>query len=126
MLHKTLTTLALCAALGILGACVGEEGRGAAVQPGQHLRITEDAWADYLEYRQLIGGQRTGAFLMAMRNDVGVAGVYSYCQKGADRCRSRSSAGPINHAYDTCKQHGLDCILFARNAEIVASYEIVH
>jgi hypothetical protein len=118
-----LVVLGLALAFG--AGCATPDGASGAGTDGKTLRITEQTWATYQEYLQSMGGRKTGAFVVAMSGDVGVAGVYSYCPKPYDRCRWTSGAGPVNHAFQVCKEHDLDCVLFARGTEIVARYEVV-
>jgi len=118
--------LTIATAMTLLGACASNGNRSdVALAPGETLRITEDTWNSFLQYRRLISGQKTGAFVVAMVGGLGVGGVYVYCESGADRCRSQSAAGPVNQALGECRDNGSDCIVFAQNAEIVAKYEIV-
>lgn len=124
MKQSSLGPIALVGLCLLAGACANNKTGLDPLEPGKTLRITEEAWSALEEYRRLIGGQRTGAFVVAMMGDIGVGGIYTYCEKGSDRCRSQGAAGPVNQALDACKEQALDCVLFARNDTIVVDYQI--
>jgi hypothetical protein len=91
---------------------------------GTTLSVTKHAWGHYQKYLANLGGDDSGAFLFAVRDNVAVAGVYSYCPKSADRC-VMTEGGSINQANNLCKENQLKCVLFARSRQIVVNYKLV-
>jgi hypothetical protein len=115
----------------ILTACAPTTGtKGAKLAPGETLQITQRVWDDYQEYvargRGLSAKKRSGAFGVALVAGRGVAGLYSYrhCPRDYDNCIV-SGPSEIDDVLDACRREGLECLIFARDENIVVPYEIV-
>ena len=102
-------TLAACATSS------NEYAKGA----GKTLAISKDTWASYQSYLQEIGGSRPGAYVVAVD---GSGAAWTWCPD--HRCRT--DTGYANDALKDCRRaYGVECVVFARNGEIVVNYEIV-
>jgi hypothetical protein len=115
-------------ALAVSG-CAQQGTEGAKLAKGEKLKITQEVWGDYQDYVKRGRGlspDRQGAFGVAIIGDVGAAGLstYYYCPRQYDACRP---GGPnaITDILDACRREKVECLIFARNEEILVPYEII-
>jgi len=67
-----------------------------------------------------------GAFGVAIIGDVGTVGVsqYYYCPRMYDSC-GRLGSNAVSDVLDVCRRENVECLIFARNDDIVVPYEII-
>ena len=121
---------AILAALALaVSGCAQQGTEGAKLAPGEKLKITKEVWSDYEQYVQQgrgLGPDRNGAFGVAIVGDVGAAGVskYYYCPRMYDGC-GRLGSNAVSDVLDVCRRENVECLIFARNDDIVVPYEII-
>ena len=120
MLRSKLQFVAVFAAV-VLSACVGAPS-DLQYPAGKTLKITKDVWGTYQEYLATLSPRHTGVFVVALVDDIGVAGSYSYCPPEYDGCRGGDA---ISLAKQPCIEENLKCVLFARDQSIVVPYEVI-
>ena len=115
-------------ALAISG-CAQQGTEGAKLAPGEKLKITQEVWRDYQDYvkrgREL-SSDRNGAFGVAIFGDVGTVGLstYYYCPRMYDYC-GRLGSNAVSDVLDECRRENVECLIFARNEDILVPYEII-
>src|SRR4051812_20049389 len=85
---------------------------------GKTLIVSKQDWAGYQEYLSKIGSTRSGAFAMGVYDGSSDGWASSYCEH--DACYGGKSSE--NAAMDNCRKGG-ECVLFARNREIMVNYK---
>lgn len=104
---------------------------GVSLKPGEKLPITQDVWKKYQDYlakgQELGHKRRHGAFGVALVGGVGVASTYSYryCPRDYDNCVDKGGPTYIDDILNSCRQENVDCIIFARDDDILVPYEII-
>ena len=115
-------------ALAIYG-CAQQGTEGAKLAEGEKLKITREVWSDYEDYLkrgQGLGPDRNGAFGVALVGDVGAVGLstYYYCPRMYDYC-GRLGSNAVSDVLDECRRENVECLIFARNDDILVPYEII-
>jgi hypothetical protein len=129
-MRKFARQAAILAALALaITGCAPTGTDGAKLASGEKLKITREVWSDYEQYVQQglgLGPDRNGAFGVALVGDVGVAGVsqYYYCPRMYDYC-GRLGSNAVSDVLDHCRRENVECLIFARNDDILVPYEIV-
>lgn len=101
-----------------LSACAGSNSEFAKGS-GKTLAIDKGAWAAYQEYLGLVGNTRPGAFVVSVD---GYSSAWTWCSD----IQCRTTSGYANEALANCRRSfAMDCVVFARNSEIVVNYEVV-
>lgn len=101
-----------------LAACAGSSSEYAKGS-GKTLAIDKGAWSRYQEYLGLVGDTRPGAFVVSVD---GYGSAWTWCSD----IQCRTTAGYANEALTNCRRYfAMDCVVFARNNEIVVNYEVV-
>lgn len=104
---------------------------GVSLKPGEKLLITQDVWKKYQDYlakgQELGHKRRHGAFGVALVGGVGVASTYSYryCPRDYDNCVDKGGPTYIDDILNSCRREKVDCIIFARDDDILVPYEII-
>ncbi|MBL8707940.1 MAG: hypothetical protein JNL25_01990 [Rhodospirillaceae bacterium] len=109
--------LSLPLILPLLAACQPQAGR-VDLQSDEKLVLSQGTWDYFQEYLQTIGGGKRGAFVVS---DDGYFATYFYCPVTSG-CYSN-----INYSADAlkaCTSEGYQCVLFAKNDDIVVEYEV--
>jgi len=107
-------------AAALLGGCVSGGRNEFAGPNGKVLLVTKEDWADFQEYLGKIGSTRDGAFAMGVYQGRSDGWASSSC--GADVCYGGSAAVD---AMRMCRKGG-ECVLFARDQEILVNYKVVN
>ena len=128
-MRKFTRQAAILAALALaVSGCAQQATEGAKLAPGEKLKITQEVWTeyqDYVKHGRDLGPDRHGAFGVAIVGDVGVVGLpgYYYCPRQYDGCRPGKNA--VSDILELCRRENVDCLIFARNDDIVVPYEII-
>jgi len=85
---------------------------------GQTLIVSKKDWSDFQDYRAKIGSTHRGAFAMGVYDGHSDGWASSYCEY--DSCYGGNSE---NAAMKNCRAYG-ECVLFARNGEILVNYKL--
>jgi hypothetical protein len=86
---------------------------------GKTLIVSKRDWSDFQAYRAKIGSTHRGAFAMGVYNGQSDGWASSYCEY--DSCYGGNSE---NAAMKNCRQGGGECVLFARNGDILVNYKL--
>jgi len=103
----------------LAAACQPQEGR-VNLQSDEKIIISKSTW-DYYQtsyLKDIDGGNRRGAFVVS---EDGFYANYSYCPI-AQGCFKN-----INYSYEAikdCRSQGYNCVLFAKDADIVIPYDV--
>jgi hypothetical protein len=129
-MRKLARQAAILAALALaVYGCAQQGTEGAKLAEGEKLKITQEVWSDYQDYvkrgREL-SSDRNGAFGVAIIGDVGTAGLstYYYCPRMYDYCGQLGS-NAVSDVLDECRREKVECLIFARNEDILVPYEII-
>ena len=128
-MRKLARQAAILAALALaVSGCAQQGTDGATLAPGETLKITKEVWSDYEQYVQRgrgLSSDRSGAFGVAIIGDVGTVGLstYYYCPRQYDGCRPGKNA--VSDILDECRREDVECLIFARNEDILVPYEII-
>jgi hypothetical protein len=85
---------------------------------GKVLLVSKEDWAGFQKYLGKIGSTRDGAFAMGVYNGRSDGWASSTC--GADVCYGGNSTVD---AMRMCREGG-ECVLFARDQEILVNYKV--
>jgi hypothetical protein len=110
--------LGLAAAVLIGGCATGYKSDYDAPN-GKVLLVSRDHWADFQKYLGDIGYTRDGAFAMAVYNGHSDGWASSSCP--IDNCYGSNTATEVMRR---CRSHGGECVLFARDQEILVNYKV--
>lgn len=115
-------------ALAVSG-CVQQGTEEAKFAPGEKLKIAQEVWSDHqdcVKRGRELSSDRNGAFGVAIIGEAGTVGVskYHYCPRMYDYC-GRLGANAVSDVLHVCRREKLECLIFARNEDIQAPYEII-
>jgi hypothetical protein len=112
------SVLALVAAAFLGGCATGYKSEYDAPN-GKVLLVSKAHWADFQKYLGDIGSTRDGAFAMGVYEGRSDGWASSACP--ADACYGTNTAVEVMRR---CRQGGGECVLFARDHEILVNYKV--
>jgi hypothetical protein len=106
----------------LLSACASPLSGEYAVGKGKTMLVPKEVWGWYKDYVTKISGVNAGLFVVGLQNGTAVAYSAYYCP--ATKCIARNMG---KQAIDGCKGlgHDLECVLFARSADIQVNYKLL-
>ena len=129
-MRKSARQAAVLAAVALAASGCAQQGtNGATLAAGETLKITKEVWSDYEQYVQRgrgLSSDRNGAFGVAIIGDVGTVGLsaYYYCPRMYDGC-GRLGSNAVSDILNECRRENVECLIFARNEDILVPYEII-
>ena len=106
-------------AAALLGACATGTKSDYDGPNGKVLLVSKDHWADFQKYLGDVGNTRDGAFAMAVYN--GRSDGWASSARPVDNCYGSNTAVEVMRR---CRAHGAECVLFARDQEILVNYKV--
>ena len=106
----------------ILAACASPLSGDYAQGKGKTVLVTKEVWGWYQDYVAKISGVNAGLFVVGLQDGTAVAYSAYYCP--ATKCIAKNMG---KAAMDSCHGLGydLECVLFARSADILVNYKLL-
>lgn len=104
----------------LLGGCATGYKSDYDAPSGKVLLVSKGHWADFQKYLGDIGSTRDGAFAMGVYNGRSDGWASSSCP--IDACYGSNAAVDVMRR---CRAQGGECVLFARDQEILVNYKVL-